>query len=87
MKHLITQLATDIAQSPATARTVAGLSMGSGIATALEVFSLVIGISVSVAGFALTVLLYKKNKIEYLLLKRDLAEKKARNGAKTRRDD
>ena len=87
MKNFIQQLATDIAQSPTTAKNVAGITGGVGIATVLEWLSFGMGLAASFAGFALTILMYKKHKLEYLKLKRDFNEKKERNGAHTRRDD
>jgi len=87
LKNLASQLATDMAQNPTTAKTVGVITAGTGLATVFEWLTFGVGAAASLMGLALTILLFKKNLIEYKILKRDLAERKLRNGVRTRRAD
>ncbi|MBL4699791.1 MAG: hypothetical protein JKX85_00900 [Phycisphaeraceae bacterium] len=91
MKNIIMQSATSVAQNPKESAGVILATFGTGVATLLEWLPIVVGVLASFAGFVYTVVLIytviSQHRIKMKIFKRDLTERKARNGRHDRRDD
>jgi len=85
------QSVTDASQNPTVAKVVPLMAAGTGWATVEQWLPLVAGVVASVIGAVASIFIIRINwtqhKIKLEILKRDLDERKSREGRKDRRDD
>lgn len=85
------QIVSDVAQNPTVAKSVPPLTVGMGFATIEQWLPFTLGIIASLMGMVASVAIVYFNlaqhRIKMEIYKRDLEERKYREGRKDRRDD